>query len=259
MNKFKFAATHGLASIFGWIRLFCSKPRFAAALLSRRWRYFCNRRYTDHLTTPDGFRLDTPDSLITYWSMFVENELYDSRWVRALRNASAPLVVDVGANVGLFSHMAYTINPKARIVAFEPLPALRDRLQALPGQTGIKLEVRSKAAGRAPGKAVLESPQGYDGVSRICTTGQPKGQTFEVEVTTLDRELAGCEVLVMKIDVEGFECEVIAGATNVLASTKFVVIEAQTAEHLSNVTAALGHGWNRRKLGASDYLFCRAS
>ena len=103
--------------------------------------------------------------------------------------------------------------------------------------------------------ATLESPHGYDGTSRICTTGQPTGQSFQVEVTTLDEELKGRSVLVMKIDVEGFEDEVIAGAIDTLSRTKFLIIEAQDAARREHLTRLLGPGWRRRKLGSSDYLF----
>ena len=257
MNKYRHAALHGLASLTGWLRLFFVQPGFALQLLGRRWIYFASRRFDGEMPTPDGFLIKTPDALISYWSMFVERELYHAQWLAALREAANPLVVDVGANVGLFSHMVFQLKPQADIVAFEPLPALHQDLLALGRRTGMKLDLRAKAAGRAPGEALLESPHGYDGVSRICVSGEPSGQTCRVEVSTLDQELAGRDILLMKMDVEGYECEVIAGATAVLARTKFLIIEAQTPEHREAITAALGAGWTRQKLGSSDYLFSR--
>jgi FkbM family methyltransferase len=114
-----------------------------------------------------------------------------------------------------------------------------------------------KAAGRSPGTATLESPHGYDGTSRISTAGQPTGQTFQVDVTTVDNELVGREVLVMKIDVEGFEEEVIAGAQKTLSRTKFVIIEAHDVPRRDLLTRLLGPGWKRHRVGVSDYLFSR--
>jgi FkbM family methyltransferase len=258
MNKCAHAIRHGLAGFTGWTRLYLKNSSFAKLLLRRRWNYFLHRRF-DILTTSDGFILDTPDALISYWSMFVERELHDYKWVESLKTAAQPLVVDVGANVGLFSHLVFCINPRTEIIAFEPLPSLHGKLEALRQLTGIKLDVRSKAAGREPGEAILESPHGYDGISHICVSGNPKGQTCRVEVTTLDKELAGRNILLMKMDVEGYECEVIAGATQTLARTQFLIIEAQTIEHRNAITNALGLDWTRKKLGSSDYLFCRCS
>jgi FkbM family methyltransferase len=257
MNKYAFAIQHSLSSLTGWTRIFFSDPRFAVSLLNRRWRYFKRREFTPPFNTPDGFSLETPDALITYWCLFVEQELHNPKWVDALRNAQRPLVVDVGANAGLFSHLVFSINPQAEIVAFEPLPPLHQRLDSLRAKTGINLTVHRKAAGRNKGEALLESPHGYDGVSRICTSGTPTGETYRVPVTTLDDELPDREILLIKMDVEGFECEVIGGASKVLSKTRFLIIEAQTIEHRDAITQALGAGWQRTKLGAGDYLFCR--
>jgi FkbM family methyltransferase len=121
----------------------------------------------------------------------------------------------------------------------------------------MNLRYVPKAVGRAPGTATLESPHGYDGTSRIYVSGQITGRTFQVDVTTLDHELKGRPVLVMKIDVEGFEDEVIAGATETLSRTKFLIIEAHDAARRDHLTRLLGPGWYRRKLGSSDYLFTR--
>ncbi|MDE3066830.1 MAG: FkbM family methyltransferase [Verrucomicrobiota bacterium] len=189
--------------------------------------------------------------------MFVERELYCKDWVAALQAAPQPLVVDVGANAGLFSHLAFCLNPRAEIVAFEPLPMMVEHINSLKQRNGMNLRCIPKAAGRAPGMAAMESPHGYDGTSRISVSAQPAGRTLQVEVTTLDRELAGRAVLVMKIDVEGFEEEVIGGAKETLSRTKFLILEAHDAPRREHLAGLLGPGWRWRRLGASDYLFAR--
>src|SRR5262249_34324986 len=103
-KKWAFAVRHGWGSLLGILRLFLSTPLFAARLLRCRLSYFFTRRLERPLMTPAKFFIDTPDTLIAYWSMFVERELHDSRWVRAVAAAAHPLVVDVGANAGVFSH-----------------------------------------------------------------------------------------------------------------------------------------------------------
>lgn len=257
MNKYLLAAQHGLASLTGWFRLRSSRPEFARELLKRRWRYFIRREFTSGLITPDGFVLQTPDSLITYWSMFVERELWCDDWVSALQNAPESLVVDVGANAGLFSHLAFSINSRTEIIAFEPLPVMVERIDAMKQRNKMNLHCIPKAVGKSSGTATLESPHGYDGISRICVSGQPAGRTLQVEVTTLDQELKGRPVLVMKIDVEGFEEEVIAGGRETLSRTKHLIIEAQSTTRRDQLTRLIGPGWRRLKLGAGDYLFSR--
>jgi len=255
--KYKFAARHSLASLLGLARLFFSHPAFAAELFRRRLDYFRTRRLEGPLLTPEGCLIETPDMLISYWCIFVERELSHRRWVSPLQRASQPLVVDVGANAGIFSLFAHSLNPRARIVAFEPLPAMQGRLQALKQRTGMDFEWRPQAASDAVGEALFESPHGYDGVSRVCTDPRPSGETFRVETTTLDTVLAGREIALIKIDVEGFECQVLAGAKRTLETTQSLIIEAQNAEQIAKVTNAVGPGWQRLILGPSDLLFYR--
>jgi FkbM family methyltransferase len=259
MNKYYQASQHSLASLIGWLRLYAKQPKFAGELLRRRWRYFMRREFVPGLLTPDGFILLTPDMLITYWSMFVECELHSSNWVTSLQLASQPLVVDVGANAGLFSHLAFCLNPHSEIIAFEPLPKMVELINASKLRNNMNLKCIPEAVGRSSGMALLESLHGYDGTSHISTSGQiqAQSQTFQVSLTTLDQELKGRSVLVMKIDVEGFEEEVIAGAAETLSRTKFLIIEAQDADRRDYLTRLLGFGWRRSKLGASDYLFTR--
>jgi FkbM family methyltransferase len=189
--------------------------------------------------------------------MFVEHELYDDEWVQALKRSQQPLVVDVGANAGLFSHFVFCLNPKAEIIAFEPLPQMVGQINSLKGRNNMNLRCIPKAVGRSPGEATLESPHGYDGTSRISVSGQTTGQTFRVELTSLDKELHDRPVLVMKVDVEGFEEEVIAGARETLLRTQFLIIEAHDVARRDHLSGLLGTGWQRRKLGSSDYLFSR--
>lgn len=256
-SKYLHAARHAVASATGWIRLRKKHPEFALEILRRRWNYFTKRAFEPGGITPDGFSMDTPDGLVAYWSMFVEQELHDDLWTSAIQAAGRPLVVDVGANAGLFSHLAFCLNPQVELVAFEPLPEMVHRINDLRKRNRMNLSCIPKAVGRETGMATLESAHGYEGTSRIRPPGMLSAGGMEVPVTTLDMELRGSPVLVMKIDVEGFEEEVLAGATETLANTKFLIIEAHNAERREKLSRLLGSGWSRRKLGPSDYLFYR--
>ncbi len=257
MNRFAHAARHGTASLAGWFRFYLADPAFAGKLLQRRWRYFTKRQFEPGLATPDGYNLQTPDMLVAYWSMFVERELHHSEWVKALQSVSQPLVLDIGANAGLFSHLVFCLNHQAEIIAFEPLPAMVEHINALKIRTGMNLRCVAKAVGRTTGEATLESPHGYDGISRICTSGQPTGRTFRVELTTLDKEIPKRPITLMKIDVEGFEEEVLAGGMETLSRTRSLIVEAHDTAARDRLTDLLGPEWRREKLGSSDYLFTR--
>jgi FkbM family methyltransferase len=257
-EKYSFAMRHSLTSLAGLSRVIWRHPTFCAQLLAQRLRYFRTRQFQGSLLTPEGCLIDTPDMLISYWCIILEQELLNRRWAEPFRRAERPLVVDVGANGGIFSLFAYGLNPSSEIIAFEPLPGMQARLERLKKRTGMNLTCYPLAAAETPGEVLFESPHGYDGISRVCTSTNPTGTTFRVKTTTLDNELASRDVFLMKIDVEGFECQVLAGAKRTLERTRFMVIEAQTPEHLANVTRSVGPGWQRASLGSSDFLFYRA-
>jgi FkbM family methyltransferase len=255
-RKWSFAAKHSWRSAAGFLRLFPNDPSFARQLFARRWSYFSSRQIGPPLITPDNFIIDTPDTLIAYWSIFVERELHDDRWVKALRGEEKPLAVDVGANAGVFSHYVFSLRPDAEVIAFEPLPAMAKRIRDLQKRTGVNLTCYEKAVSRESGFALFESPHGHEGISRFATPSS-SGNTFRVETTTLDLALAGRHVSVMKIDVEGFELDVIAGGKSVLAKTDFVIVESEESGHLRQITEVLGPDWARSRLAATDYLFAR--
>jgi FkbM family methyltransferase len=255
-ERWQFAFRHGTKSVLGFVRVLVQRPTFAFRLASARLEYFRTRKFTGKIVTPESFIIDTKDSLIAYWSMFIERELHDRSWVSALAKHSRPLVVDVGANAAVFSHYAHCLNHNAEIVAFEPLPAMAERVRALKTRTGADLTCYEEAVSRAPGEAWFHSPLGVDGTSKFAS-GNETGNKFKVKVTTLDEKLAGREITVMKIDVEGFELDVIAGGPKTLAMTDFVVIESEDPDHLSKITSALGPDWRRSRLAHTDYLFTR--
>jgi FkbM family methyltransferase len=190
--------------------------------------------------------------------MFVEQELRDSRWVRAVRSGYKPLVVDVGANAGVFSHYVHCLNPRCEFVAFEPLPGMAARIRELQERTGMNLVCHQKAVSKTSGQALFESPHGYDGTSKLTRDGKAGANTLQVETTTLDAALGNRKITLMKVDVEGFELDVIEGGRGALARTDFLIMEAEDPAHLANITAALGKNWTRKKVGATDYLFTRS-
>jgi FkbM family methyltransferase len=256
-KRWHFAVKHGWASAVGLLRVLASQPTFAVALLERRIFYFITRRLRAELLSPKSFLIDTPDALIAYWSMFVERELHDPAWIQSLETKKKPLIVDVGANAGVFSHYVHCLQPEAQFVAFEPLPPMVKRLNAMKERTGINLQIEQKAVSNTCGEAWFETAHGYDGTSKLSNSNDSTGNRFRVETTTLDDALGGRDIALMKIDVEGFECEVIQGGPKSLARTDFVIMEAEDPKHLARIKNALGSGWAVDKVGATDYLFRR--
>jgi FkbM family methyltransferase len=129
------------------------------------------------------------------------------------------LCFDVGANYGAKAEVF--LRAGARVVAFEPqmdcLAELRDRIGPHP-----KLDTISAAVGSTVGRATL-----YIDPHRTSTSlqgdWQPKVEsTVQVEVTTLDRAIAQFgRPDYCKIDVEGFELEVLKGLSQPIPLVSF--------------------------------------
>ena len=131
------------------------------------------------------------------------------------------LVFDVGANQGEYSEMY--AKEGARVVAVEPNTAFRIRLEALARICDIRSVF--KAVGDAPGTAVLNvcSTPGFSTLVKPGVEWMEElpdyervdwTHTLEVPVTTLDHlanEFGQPEYV--KIDVEGFEINVLKGMT----------------------------------------------
>lgn len=124
-------------------------------------------------------------------------------------------MVDVGANVGYFSVLASrAVGSEGRVIAVEPHPRLR---QVLIGNLALNrcgnVTVDGRGLGARPGKAAVVASPADSGDTRLDLGAGP------VAVTTLDtvcRELDARPGIV-KIDVQGMEADVIAGAAGLLS------------------------------------------
>lgn len=135
--------------------------------------------------------------------------------------------LDVGANTGFYSLLAVTAHRRARAIAFEPVPEIVELLRAnlAANPQGRRVEVRAMAIGEHAGTADLHLPPAQpDGTVETSASLDPgfKGtiaRVVQVEADTLDGAWATAgrpEVSVVKVDVEGAEPTVLAGATELV-------------------------------------------
>jgi FkbM family methyltransferase len=137
--------------------------------------------------------------------------------------ARGSTVIDVGSSEGLYAlAMRAAVGSDGTVVAVEPNPASFAALRHRTWGAGIRS--RHLALGEVSGPATLYVPGGSDGapVRGLGSLVRPAGTVGEkhvVDATTLDDLVANERVRVgfVKIDVEGWELEVLRGATNVLA------------------------------------------
>jgi FkbM family methyltransferase len=125
------------------------------------------------------------------------------------------LVVDVGAFVGLYAvAFGKRVGGEGRVVAFEPDPANFETLQrqiVLNGLDGL-VESRPAAVGNRDG--LIQFASGRSSESHMTTNG---GEGRPVPVCRLDSVFPSAKIDIIKIDVEGFEEQVLQGAAVLLA------------------------------------------
>lgn len=143
------------------------------------------------------------------------------------------LLLDVGANIGIMTvHMSQHAN-RGDVWAFEPIPENRKTLERVLKALNIKnVRVFDAALGNEKGELTMMMPtingvkkQGLSYVVHESIEGFAEGETFKVEVCTLDdlcsappKSIAG-----IKLDVENFEYFVLLGAQNVLKKHRPIV------------------------------------
>jgi len=129
---------------------------------------------------------------------------------------------DVGANVGVYTVLAGAV-AGARCIAYEPSPEAARHLAANVAVNRINCEIVKAAVGSAAGVVQFTSNRGP--MNRIALDGEDGA---EVSVVTLDETCAGATML--KIDVEGFEIDVLAGAEAVLKDPALLAVIMETNE-----------------------------
>jgi FkbM family methyltransferase len=143
--------------------------------------------------------------------------------------APGSVVFDVGANAGYFSILSRELG--ATVHAFEPNPNVRALLSRSVSLGDGGITVVPAACSDHPGTMPLYlSEPGNTGMTSLIV---PTERSVEVDVITLDGyvERTGARPSVMKVDVEGHEREVLAGAAALLeASRPTVIAEVGGAE-----------------------------
>lgn len=154
---------------------------------------------------------------------------YEQRVDEALmsRVCEGDVVWDIGANVGLYSKkFADLTGNSGYVFAFEPHP---DTFQTLQHETAGK-NVKCLCLGLGDREGSVRFTDGEHSVTNRLVSDDFKGKTIEVEITTVDLAMRSHEVLcptVVKIDVEGFELDVIRGMKETLKAQqlRYLMIE----------------------------------
>ena len=132
------------------------------------------------------------------------------------------LFVDVGANVGSYTVLAGAAIG-ARCESFEPVPSTFAHLQRNVDLNGMQARVQLHQAGVGREPGTLRFSADEDTTNHVVA----EGEGVSVPVVTLDDAIQEDGPLVLKMDVEGWETEALAGARRLLdaSSPRALVLE----------------------------------
>ncbi|MCW0181203.1 MAG: FkbM family methyltransferase [Zavarzinia sp.] len=225
--------------LFRRVRKLLSHPGFQAAPLATLWHaltwvFWVSLKHAPVIRlSAGGGRLRLPaDYRYTSISCYLLRDWAETE-LHYLDRLVGPgdVVFDVGANIGIYTlQAAPLVGSGGLVVAIEPGQLSAGRLAANialnPGFSQVRL-VR-KAASDHIGRAVFyHVPLGDDPQTYSLLNDGSNAETEEVELTTIDQlmaELAPGRLDVLKIDVEGAEALVIAGASDTIARHRPIIL-----------------------------------
>ncbi len=208
--------------------------------------------------TSHGVRLLLPGRDVTILPSLMNNtyEVLELELLELLLHPGMT-VVDVGANVGIHTSIAARcVAPSGVVYGFEPVP---ENFEILVGNLArnhiTNVVVEQLAVGSDVGRASIYLDDHSIGThSLLELDGSDRGRSLLVPVTTLDGYFATTmpEVVnLLKIDVEGYEPNVLQGAVTVLARTDQLLIEYNR----SSIEANGGVDGFIELLAGFDYLY----
>jgi len=141
-----------------------------------------------------------------------------------------PVLIDVGANSGEWSRMALQVNPSSQIFAFEPGSLPFEKLKSLPKITAFNFACGAVEETRPLYDREDQMPSTHASLDSTVITELHQQSATEkmVQVIPLDQFFKTHKidhVDFLKIDVEGFEYEVLQGASNAIATGKIHAIQ----------------------------------
>ncbi|WP_223293749.1 FkbM family methyltransferase [Gallionella capsiferriformans] len=133
------------------------------------------------------------------------------------------LFVDVGANIGSYTILAGGA-VGARCFSVEPIKSTFHLLEENINLNRLSENVQALNMGIGKEKGVLRFTAGLDTVNHVVADSEQVDDVVEVPIVSLNDLLENQEPLLIKIDVEGFETNVIAGADKVFSTPSLLAV-----------------------------------
>jgi FkbM family methyltransferase len=232
------------------------------------WQTALSDRYTHRVATLKHGRLKMSCDLSEmlqrqfyfFGTYFLEEDIL-SCWEATAKGAK--VVLDVGANAGIYSLAALAIQPEAIVHAFEPTPEIAARLRATAKLNGLDhLYVHEVAVSNKNGEAILKRFRGELGTNEgmnfispeIADADSERVRTVCLDQFCQDRSIDHVDLL--KLDVQGHEHSALQGAEHLIRAARVgtIFMELNWARRSGATCAATE---SIRLLRQADYLFSK--
>lgn len=142
-------------------------------------------------------------------------------WLAAIEILPHGPAFDVGANIGLFSHLA-AARGGCGVIAFEPTPVLAATVRSIATDNHLDIRVEELALGRQAGLAELYLSSTSDASNSLASGFRHADRSLTVRVETLDGYCTRTSTwpAVLKIDTETTESDVLAGGLEMIRARR---------------------------------------
>jgi FkbM family methyltransferase len=145
---------------------------------------------------------------------------------------------DIGANVGSYTVLASAV-AGARTEAFEPVPATLSALRANVDANAMQDRVTVHGCALGSENGSVSFTAGFGPENRVAQLGDIG--SISVPIMRLDDALPDGEPILMKVDVEGHEEAMFAGAQKTMARTSLLAVEIETlTDNIRDMLIRLG-------------------
>jgi FkbM family methyltransferase len=184
-----------------------------------------------------------------FWSGLFNSWEKISLQIWTALSAESAVIFDIGANTGVYSMMAKTVNKNAVVHAFEPFPAIFKKLAHNAAINQYDIQCNCTAISNFSGDAVIYTADenfAYSvTVNKNLWVKDSEPIKIDIKTTTLDDYISQHQITsidLMKIDVETHEPEVMAGFVQYFCQFKPIllieILNEEVANQLSGYFAA---------------------
>ena len=211
-------------------------------------KYFVTppKRITQHLHFKAKIKIKTENNffVMQHYGYIIENELFwhgiENAWERTSFKlwkrfcAEANVIFDIGANTGVYSLIAGSVNSKAKIYAFEPVKSVYEKLNKNIELNAFRNNVKTfeTALSDYTGEAIIYLEKNAEHVLSVTVNKTFMGDDVEqrtevIKTIRLDEFIENEKIEsidLMKIDVETHEPEVLEGMGIYLSRFRPVIL-----------------------------------